>query len=471
MKKLIYAKLIIATLLSSCTLAPAYKRPELPIAKEWPQAESSPQTSPSATETHAVAVSWKEFFTPPTLQEVIQTALDNNRDLKVAVLNVEAARSLYRIERATLAPSIEAGVSGVRQNVTQQSSSTRTESTSSLYTANLASTAFEIDLFGRIQSLNNVAWEKYAATQAARDAAQVTLIAETANAYLQLLADRKTLSLSEATLAAQEKAYTLISKSYENGIASKLDLSQARTALEAARLNQALASRQVEQDKNALILLMGTHKVNILANSETLDDITIMNNLPVGLPSEVLLMRPDVKQAEYELKAANANIGAARAAFFPSLSLTGSYGFASDKLSNLFSSGASDAWAFAPKASLPIFQGGANIANLRLSKVNKEIAITQYEKSIQNAFREVADELATRKALAAQLESQRRLVKAHQEAYDIAYARYKQGTDSYLTVLDTHRSLFIAQQNEIAVEKQRLSNLVNLYKALGGGIN
>lgn len=464
-----FRNLLLASLISTqaCTMIPEYKRPELPVTDKW--GKNSPAVVENAEPANSIA--WKEFFQSPGLQKAIQAALENNRDLRVAALNVQAAQELYRIKRSDLLPSVDVSTQMTRQNIPENLSGAPTNFRTSKFEANIASTAFEIDLFGRLRSQSKQALETYFATSSARDAVQISLIAETANAYLQLMAERKILKLTEETLAAQNKSYELISSSYKKGVGSKLDVAQVRTAVETARANLALYSRHVAQDENALQLLIGVKNIDdILSEKQTLNDIKFSKTLLVDVPSKVLLQRPDITQAEHQLMAANANIGAARAAFFPTISLTGSYGFASSSLSNLFSGGSTGAWSFVPQATLPIFQGGFNLANLKYSKTQKEIAVAQYEKSIQSAFREVADELAALKTLNEELDARRQLVKTTQEAYDLSYARYKQGIDNFLNVLDAQRSLFTAQQAVIETEKQLFSNRVNLYKALGGGV-
>lgn len=452
-------------LLSSCTMIPDYQRPELPVPASLP-AEGAEKEAGKISD-----IGWKEFFKSPELQKIIQAALENNRDLRVATLNVQAARALYRVERSNLVPGVSAGISGSRQNIVDaQNGGAFNPGILSQYEANVASTAFELDLFGRVRSESKAALEIYFASKSARDAAQITLIAETANAYLQWLADRKILKLTEDTLSAQQDSYKLVTARYTNGVASKLDLVQAQTAVETAKANLALYTRRVAQDKNALQLLIGNYDNTLFSATHTLDDISVMKQLPVGVESKILLSRPDVMQAEYQLLSANASIGAARAAFFPSITLTGTYGFASNSLSDLFSSGAAGAWSFIPQATLPIFTGGKNLAELSYSNVNKTIAVAQYEKSIQTAFREVNDELVARKTLDAQYEAQRNLSQASQQAYDLSFARYKQGIDSFLNVLDSQRTLYRAQQAEIEAQEQLLVNLVNLYKTLGGGV-
>lgn len=511
--------LMCMTALAGCSYVPDYYRPEAPVPTAWYETKNNvketsvetpqqkphekPANKPQAThkktsdaataltaaekaeitnntsvqlpdiEPMTAHIQWRDFFQSKDMQKVIDVALENNRDLRIAALNVEAARQAYNIERSDSVPNLNGDISGTRQNVPENASLAGAQASReyiySQYSANLASTAFELDIFGRVRALNEAALEEFFASEQNRMAVQIALIAETANAYLQWLADREILQLSHDTLKAQEKSYNLINKSFENGIASKLEVAQIRQAVETAKTNIALYKRLVEQDKNALVLLMGTPDAAQMLKAVPLKSVSLMKKLPVGLPSEVLLLRPDVRQAEHLLKAKNANIGAARASFFPQIKLTGSYGFASSELSDLFAGGSAGAWSFAPSISVPIFNGGSLWANLRLSETDKEIAVAQYEKTVQTAFREVADELAARNTLSDQAASQRALVQASQDSYDLSYARYKKGIDNFLNVLDAQRSLFAAQQTAIELEKQRLTNVVNLYKTLGGG--
>lgn len=468
MPKTMVAMLLAGTVLTGCTMIPDYERPVPPVAAEWPAgmaaAEAVPQEKPVA------AIRWQSFFQSPELRKVIATALEHNRDLRVAALRVEEARATYQIQRANLVPNVTAGVSGNKQRVSQNvpfqggANSFITE----YYTAEV-SASYGLDFFGRIRSLNRAALQDFLATEEAQKAVQVSLIAEVANVYLQLQADREILRLTEETLQTQEKSYNLISQRFEKGVGTQLELSQARIPVETARVNHALYTRLAMQDRNALVVLLGRENTDALLGESALEKVELMQQLPVGLPSEVLLLRPDVRQAEHALLAANANIGAARAAFFPSISLTGSIGQASAELGDLFTGAAGKIWSFAPSISVPIFQGGRNFANLDASKARKEIAIAEYERAIQNAFREVADELTARATLDDQHAAQANLVEASQQAYDTSNARFRQGIDSFLTVLDAQRSLFGAQQQLIEIEKQRLANAVNLYKVLGGG--
>ncbi|NTU59083.1 MAG: efflux transporter outer membrane subunit [Chlorobiaceae bacterium] len=457
--------------LTACSMAPRYDQPIAPVAAQWPASSGiAPVTAAqTAEQPHVADIGWRNMFKSPKLQSLIESSLANNRDLRVATLNIEAARASYRIQRSDLLPSINASGSALRQRSSENSSTTGHPEITSVYGANIGITAYELDLFGRVRSLGNRAINQYLATAEGRRAAQTTLVAEVANAYLTYLADVELLQLTESTLKTQLDSYDLIKRSYDLGARSQLDVSQAATQVETARANRAQYQRQVEQDKNALTLLVGKEIDPELLKPESLGSVSVMETLPEGVPSTVLLDRPDVRQAEYVLKGENANIGAARAAFFPIISLTGSAGFASDSLSSLFLAGSGGAWSFAPQVVLPIFQGERLWSNLNLAKTNREIAAAKYEKSIQNAFREVADALVARLTYTDQLNAQQALVKASESAYTISKARYDQGTDSYLTLLDAQRSYFAAQQNEILVHQQSLANLVNLYKALGGG--
>lgn len=454
-------------LLGGCTMAPTYERPAAPVAGQWPVTEA--QTLSDASQKSAADITWQEFFRSPALQRLIGAALENNRDLRIAALNIEEARALYRIQRADSLPSVNAGGSLSRQRIPEDLSPTGKAQTASQYDANVGVTAFELDLFGRVRSLNEAVFERYLAAEENRNAVQIALIAEVASAYTQLLADQKIYQLAQNTLDAQQKSFDLIERSNSLGAATKLDLSRARTAVESARADVALYTRRVAQDKNALVLLIGAGDADALTTSETLDTLALLDAIPVGLPSDVLVLRPDVRAAEHGLKSANANIGAARAAFFPSISLTGAFGFASDTLGDLFTGGAAGAWSFIPRITMPIFEGGRNVANLDVATVRKDISIASYEKTIQTAFREVADQLAARETLAEQLAAQRRLVDASQDAYDLSDARYRSGIDSYFSALDAQRALYAAQQQEILVQQQYYTNLITLYKALGGG--
>lgn len=468
MRKPWIAIVLTGSLLAGCTMIPDYERPAPPVAAEWPLAGMTDGESPQ--ETPVGAIRWQAFFQSPELRGVIEAALEHNRDLRIAALNVEEARAQYQVARADLLPNITGDLTGQKQRISQNIPFPGAGNgfIAEFYTAEV-SVSYGLDFFGRIRSLSRAALQQFLATEEAQRAVQVSLIAEVANAYLQLQADRAILRLTEETLEAQEHSYGLIDERFKRGVGSQLDLSQARIPVETARVNHALYTRRAMQSRNALVQLIGKENVDALLAEQKLESLSLMEELPVGLPSEVLLLRPDVRLAERALLAANANIGAARAAFFPSISLTGGYGRASGELGDLFTGSAGTIWSFMPSISVPIFQGGRNVANLEASEVRKNIAIAQYEKAIQTAFREVADELAARATLDHQMRAQTDLVEASQRAYDASNARYRQGIDSFLSVLDAQRSLFSAQQELIEIEKQRLANMVNLYKVLGGG--
>lgn len=460
-----------ALLLAGCSLAPDYERPSAPVPAALPQAGTTlAGVGPTAADAPVWAdIPWQQFFTDPTLQGLIRQALDNNRSLRVAALNVEVARATYRVREADTLPEVNA-TAGETVQRTPRNASTSVPARDMItrrYSANLAVTSFELDLFGRVRSLEDAALESYLATEEARTAAQISLIAEVANAYLTLLGDRKLLALTEETLQSRQQSLQLIERSFQLGVGSQLDVSQARSSVETARASRLRYLRQVEQDRNALTLLVG-QPVEVAVPGD-LRTVKLMEDVPVGLSSDVLLRRPDIAQAEHTLKSTNANIGAARAAFFPTISLTGSLGLSSNTLQNLFKAG-SGAWAFAPSVSLPIFDAGKNEAELDSAKANKEIAVANYEKAIQTAFREVADSLAARGTYGEQLQAQNALVDAYASSLQLSQARYDRGIDSYLSVLDAQRSLFSAQQEQVTTEVARLSTLVTLYKALGGGV-
>lgn len=467
MKNLSLTILLSMTALSGCTMIPGYEKPEFSASKTW---EDVPGYETSQGEAAAKMLAWEEFFQSPELKGVIQAALDHNKDLRIAALNIEAARAAYRIQRADLVPSLNANGNATIQGTSEDTSPTLQRENTKIYNANLGVAAYELDLFGRVRSENAAALNEYLATDEARNVVQIALIAETANAYLQLLADQKLLNLTQQTLSAQQQTYDILSQSMNTGIATDLDVARAATAVETAQVNLHQYRRNVAQDRNALVLLIGKSGEEIKIPEMQLDEIKLAESLKVGLPAEVLLSRPDIRQAEYELLARNADIGTARAAFFPQINLTGTYGFASTAMSGLFSGGAAGAWSFIPQITVPIFQGGRNIAALDLAKVRQEQAVVNYERAIQTAFREVSDELAARSTLSEQLRAQRRLVAAALTVYDLSNMRYRAGIDSFLSVLDSQRELYTAQQNQILIENQRLANLVNLYKALGGGL-
>ncbi|WP_025810298.1 AdeC/AdeK/OprM family multidrug efflux complex outer membrane factor [Pseudomonas chlororaphis] len=449
-------------MLGGCSLIPDYRQPAAPVSSQYPQ---GPAYATQATAFAEQGADWHSLFHDPELQTLIRSALVNNRDLRVAALNVEAFQAQYRIQRADLFPAVSATGAGSRQRVPGDVTGTGKSLIKSSYSVTLGVSAYELDFFGRVRSLTEQTLMSYLATEQARRSAQLSLVANVASAYLTWRADQELLALTAKTLVADEESLRLTSRSAEAGKVSALDVSQARTSVETARANLARYQRQVAQDLNNLTLLVGTQVADSLPARPLASDL--IAQVPAGLPSDLLQRRPDILQAEYQLKAANANIGAARAAFFPSVSLTANAGTSSLELAGLFKGG-SGSWAFQPQINLPIFNAGSLRASLDYAKLQKDISVAQYEKSIQTAFQEVADGLAARQTYSDQLDAQRSLVEATQDYYRMAEHRYRTGVDSNLVFLDAQRSLFSAQQGLINDRLAQLIAEVNLYTALGG---
>lgn len=457
--------LAVVAALSGCSLIPDYQRPDTPVDGAWPQGEAYGAEAPHG-ERLAAELGWREFFRDPALQQLIEAALANNRDLRIAALNVEAYRAQHRIQRSELFPGISANGSGTRQRLPGDLSQSGEATTSGQYSATVG-TSWEADFFGRLRSLNEQALEQYFASEEAQRSTQISLVASVASAYLTLQADQQLLQLTRDTLDTYRKSYALTERSFNVGVADALALSQARTAVQSTEASLARYSRLVAQDRNALALLLGGAVPADLPQAGVLGT-DLLAAVPAGLPSDLLQRRPDLLQAEHQLKAANASIGAARAAFFPSISLTASAGSASSQLSGLFDGG-SGTWLFQPQINLPIFTAGRLKANLDYAEVQKNIQVASYEKAIQSAFKEVADGLAARTTYQQQLTAQSALVGTSEEYYRLAERRFRSGVDSYLTLLDAQRQLFAAQQQLIGDRLNQLTSEVNLYKALGGG--
>ncbi len=425
------------------------------VAVHWPLPASADAGAVAAAD-----IGWRDFFTDPRLEEVIALALQNNRDLRVAMLNVDRTRAQYRIQRADRLPSLAANGQLLRSGgdvpVSEQ------------YSAELGVAAFELDLFGRVRNLSEAALQQYFVSTEARRAAQLALVAGVAQSWLNLAADGELLRVAESTLESYATSLQLTEQRERLGAASALELSQAQTLLETARADVARYRGEVAQGRNALNLLAGQTVATDLLPDDFVPQVSGLEPLPAGLPADVLLRRPDVMAAEHRLLSGNANIGAARAAFFPSIRLTGAVGSASGELSGLFDSG-TRVWSFMPQITLPIFQGGRLRANLGMANADRDIALAEYEKAIQSGFREVADALVLEQSLAEQRVAQQALVDAAQRAHDLSQARHDAGLDSFLVLLDARRTLYGARQGLVATQLAEQVNRVTLYKVLGGG--
>jgi multidrug efflux system outer membrane protein len=455
--------ILAASVLSACSMAPKYTRPDAPVATNYETSSNADANAPRASE-----MGWRALFQDQRLQVLISTALVNNRDLRVAALRIEEARALYNIQSADLVPNLNGVATGSRGRTPAALSPTNASVVSSNYQVGLSLASFELDFFGRVRSLNNAALAQYLSTEEAQRSAHITLVAEVAKAYLAERSFAEQQEIAQRTYESRAAALVLSKQRYEVGATSGLDLRQNEALTQNAKVAELGLRRQRAQAVNALTLLVG-QPLTDLPPAQSLSDQTIRTDLFIGMPSDLLEQRPDIRSAEQTLLAANANIGAARAAFFPRISLTAGVGTASNELSGLFESG-SRAWSFAPQLVLPIFEGGRNIATLNLTEVRKSIAVADYEKSIQVAFREVADALVARDLLDEQIEAQRLATVAQEERYKLADQRFQNGISSSLDVLDSQRDLFQEQLLLVQGRLLRLTNAVDLYRALGGGL-
>jgi multidrug efflux system outer membrane protein len=456
--------------LTACTLMPRYERPPAPVASQFPGAGSTSGAIAAAD------IGWREFFAEERLRRLIELALANNRDLKVATLNVAQSQAQYHITRSALFPTVAASASYTREHAAGLAfssgitgaaggaSGVTTEQTS----AQIGISAYELDLFGRIRSLNAQSLQQYFATEEARRSAQIALVAEVATQYIALRQAQEQLQLAEETRVAVAESYHLNKISFDAGQINELDLRTSEGQVETADINVITYRRQLAQAENALVLLVGQPLPNDLPAPLPFETPNLLADVPAGLPSDLVQRRPDILEAEHSLEAANANIGAARAAFFPSISLTGSVGSASTQLSGLFASG-TGVWSFTPQVSLPLFTGGKNRANLDSARIGKEIGVANYEKAIQTAFREVADALVASSTYANQVQVETQAIETQQRRLELASARYRQGEDSYLNVLSAQQDLYTAQSGRLQSELNRLTSGVSLYQALGGG--
>ncbi|MCG8567837.1 MAG: efflux transporter outer membrane subunit [Desulfobacterales bacterium] len=450
-------------LISGCSLAPTHVTPQAPVPGSYGQEVDSKAVNGATVS----QLEWQEFIQDPTLRRVIEVALEENRDLRQALLNVQAARSQYRIEDSDRLPNVNLGLTAGRQRVSGDTSGTGSAETSATYQSNLGLSAFELDFWGRVKNLSESALQEYLATEAAANTARITLISEVTQAYLRRVGAQEQYDLTRKTLATRATGLALMAQRREFGNASDLDYQESLSLTEQARADLNSMERELAQADNALTLLVG-RKLNVFTGQE--NQAVLLEEIRAGLPSELLLRRPDIQSAEHKLRARNAEIGAARAAFFPRISLTGLGGASSSDLSNLFNSSALT-WQFLPQLSLPIFDNDRNQASLELAQVRKEMAVAEYEKAIQTAFREVADALASRDTLKEEESSRSALAASSARSLELARLRYEQGVDSHLRYLDAQRTDFANQITLIQTRTQRQIALIQLFRALGGGWN
>ncbi len=459
-----------AALLSACNVAPKYEQPLMAVPDTLSVRAGSPVVASEASLAFAEAQTWIQ---DAQLREVVALALSHNRDLRVALENIEKARAQYGITRADLLPSVNAQAQGSRSRTSADLSSTGRSSVTNQFTAQLGFTSYEIDFWGRVRNLNEVALQAFLQSEDNQRNVQIALVADVTNAWLSLAADMARLQLAKDTLAGREKSYELTKRIFDIGSTSGLALAQNLSTVETARGDVAAFTSQVDRSRNALQLLVGgAVPESLLPTARTLtspgSEAAALLPSPEGLPSKWLLERPDLQAAEHNLRGLNANIGAARAAMFPSISLTTSVGTGSTELNGLFGGGNST-WSFIPQIRFPIFDGGRARAGVQVAESNQRIALAQYDKAVQTAFKEVADVLADRAQWGERLRAQEGMVQATQKAFDLSDARFKSGADNYLTVLDAQRSLYAAQQTLLTLRLGEQVNRVTLWKVLGGG--
>jgi len=468
-----YLSSIIALLLlvlAGCTLAPRYHQPAAPISSTWPKVPGYRATPTVAAAIPAADIGWREFFRDPRLQQLIELALTNNLNLRVAMLNVEQTRALYRVQRNELIPTVDINANGTRQRIATGFAGSTESATFNQFNVNLGVAQYELDLFGRVRSLKKQALETYFATEEARKSTQIALVAQVAGAYLTEREATEQLAVARQSLKAAQKTYELTKRSYEAGVLSQLDLNAADTQLQNARGAVAAYEQQLAQARDNLVLLVGRPLPDDLPAPQPFNPQICLADIPPGLPSDLIARRPDILEAEHQLKAANADIGAARAAFFPTITLTGQGGTESTTLEGLFAPG-SQAWSFSPQIVWPIFAAGTAWNELKAIEAAERIEVANYQNAIQTAFQEVADALAARATVQTQLAANQAQFKAEQQNYKLAQARFDSGVDSSLDVLAARQALDSARQNLIQSQYSRLFSLINLYQALGGGWN
>jgi multidrug efflux system outer membrane protein len=458
---------LLALGLGGCSLEPGYRQPDSSVSASYPTGDAYKAVPAGSTTPAAVDIGWRNFFDDPRLQQLIALGLANNRNLRVAILDIEEAKAHYRIERAALLPNLEGNAAFTRERTPADLSPfgvSRITNTAEI----TADSAWEIDLFGKTQSLTRQALDQYLSTAEAREATQIALVSQIANQYLTLLSFDALLDVTRETLVNAEASYKLTQVEFRVGNETALDLAQSESVVDQANANLASEIRQRAQAWNDLELLVGTPLPADLPPGRKLDDQNLLTDVPPGLPSDLLTRRPDIVEAEDTLRAANANIGVARAAFFPSISLTGEYGTGSSALSGLFGSNRA-VWSFGPSVNLPIFEGGSNFANLQVAKAQQKIAVAQYQQAIQTAFQEVSDDLAARGTYDDQIQALIKEQAAEQVQLDLSSMLFREGIDNYLAVLTAQLGLYSVQQTLISTRLARLTSLVDLYQDLGGG--
>ena len=455
MRKSLSFCLVGALLLSGCAMIPKYERPVAPVASQYPGV--------TATNASAIAtLSWTNYFADERLKQLIELALTNNNDFQVAVLNVEQSQAQYRITWSASLPTVNANGSYQKAHANG--------ATADLWSASLGSTAYEVDLFGRVRSLNRQALEQYFATVEGKRSAQVSLVAEVATEYFTLRQTEEQIALAKHTLQTVQDSYALNQATFDAGASSELDLRTAEGQVQTAKINLLSYERDRAQAENYLVLLIGQPMPTNLPPARSFNDTNLLADIPAGLPSELLQQRPDILEAEHTLKAANANIGAARAAFFPTITMTASVGSTSAEFEKLFGGG-TGVWSFSPQVTVPIFTAGQNLASLDAAKISKRIEVQNYMKAIETAFREVADALVASRSYTEQIGEESILVTAQQRRFELANLRYRQGEDTYLNVLSSQQDLYNAQQDLLQARFRQLSSQISLYKAVGGGWN
>jgi len=457
---------LVLALISGCSLQPVYERPAAPVANAFPSGAAY-KSARGGTTLPAGDIGWRDFLRDARLQRFVEIALANNRDLRVAVLNVEQVRAQYWIQRAALYPQVGGFADASRTRTAAGISSSGTAATAQTYEVGVQA-SWEIDFFGRLRSLSDAALQQYFASAYARQAAEILLVSQVADQYLTLLAFDEQMQVTQRTTATAKASYDIVKLQFDTGTGTELAVQQARTVVELANANYAAQVRGRAQAENGLVLLIGQPLPADLPQAVQLDVQQILADVPEGLPSDLLTRRPDILRAEALLLSENANIGAARAAFFPTISLTGTLGTGSAALSGLFGAGSSF-WSIIPSLTVPIFNAGQLKAELDVVKIQKDIGIAHYEKAIQTAFSEVANGLAARGTFDDQVAATERYTAAQQRAFDLSTFRYRNGVDNYLTVLTAQTGLYDAQLTLVSTRLQRLTNLVDLYRALGGG--